>query len=116
VPTAIGEDQGSRGVIGLAAGLAGEDWGFPLLHDITDCLRIGDVTFIKPDGDNRTLELKTQVTSTEEADGTEGMLCHQGDRDLILRYQPDHQSGRAAAVLRGRCSVLPAQLRLDGSN
>jgi hypothetical protein len=40
------EDHGSRGVLGIAEFLSQEGWGFPLLHDITDCLRIGDVTFV----------------------------------------------------------------------
>jgi hypothetical protein len=27
--------------------LASQGWGFPLIHDITDCLRIGDLTFVR---------------------------------------------------------------------
>jgi hypothetical protein len=35
--------------------------GFPLLHDITDILRIGDVTFFRPDAKPTTAEIKATV-------------------------------------------------------
>jgi hypothetical protein len=38
-PTAVvPDDHGSRGVIAIATALSNDGWGFPLLHDITDCL------------------------------------------------------------------------------
>ena len=67
-----GDDPGSRGVLAIAAHLASEGWGFPLLHDVTDVLRIGDITFIRPEmGANglRTVEVKTSVTATRVDDG-----------------------------------------------
>lgn len=67
VPT---EDHGHRGALAIAAALSGQEWGFPLLHDVTDCLRIGDITFIKPEADNTTVEAKTKlVGETERSDG-----------------------------------------------
>lgn len=45
-PVAPQDDHGSRGVIAIAEYLAGQGWGFP---DITDCLRVGDVTFVQPE-------------------------------------------------------------------
>jgi hypothetical protein len=50
----------------LAAGyLARQGWRFPLIHDITDCLRIGDVTFVRVHEDSErsynTVEVKTSA-------------------------------------------------------
>jgi hypothetical protein len=49
----------------MARYLAGQDWGFPLIHDITDCLRIGDVTYVRiPENSERsytTVEVKTHA-------------------------------------------------------
>lgn len=53
------DDHGTRGAIGTAGALSNEGWGFPLLHDITDCLRIGDMTFIK-DRNPVTIEVKSR--------------------------------------------------------
>ena len=57
------DSHGSRGMILVASNLASQGWGFPLIHDITDCLRIGDVTFIRiREGSERsynTVEIKT---------------------------------------------------------
>ncbi|MCA2216906.1 hypothetical protein [Jidongwangia harbinensis] len=52
--------DGERATLAASQQLAADGFGFPLLHDITDCLRIGDVTFIRSDG-VQTVELKTQV-------------------------------------------------------
>lgn len=51
-------------------GLAGKDWGFPVLHDITDCLRIGDVTFVKydPELTASTYEVKTRLKEEQPLD------------------------------------------------
>lgn len=53
-------------------------WGIPIIHDITDSLRIGDVTFLSfgdeiTDQRTRTFELKSSVTGRHtNEDGTEG--------------------------------------------
>lgn len=63
------KSHGSEGLLAISAYLAKEGWGFPLLHDITDVLRIGDVTFIERGSQShRTLEVKTRHlgTATEE--------------------------------------------------
>ncbi|WP_433363071.1 hypothetical protein [Streptosporangium sp. CA-115845] len=65
------EGHGSRGLITISSHLANEGWGFPLLHDVTDCLRIGDVTFIKPeDGERKlhTVEVKTHLKGERQVD------------------------------------------------
>ncbi|MFJ3578110.1 hypothetical protein [Streptomyces rubiginosohelvolus] len=62
-PVPIGkEGHGSRGLVAVSSHLANEGWGFPVIHDITDLLRIGDVTFLQPGSGEgvRTVELKTR--------------------------------------------------------
>ncbi|WBB59362.1 hypothetical protein O7599_27865 [Streptomyces sp. WMMC500] len=57
------EGHGSRGLLAVSEYLAGQGWGFPLIHDITDTLRIGDVTFVRFEGESRsvcTVEVKTR--------------------------------------------------------
>jgi len=56
-------------MIGIATALSNDGWGFPLLHDITDCLRIGDVTFVKITQDHqiRTVEIKTRLLEERPA-------------------------------------------------
>ena len=65
------EHHGSRGILVIAPHLADQGWGFPLIHDVTDCLRIGDITFINPDKSPtdrfRTVEVKTKLTGQEAA-------------------------------------------------
>jgi hypothetical protein len=64
------EDDGSRGMVVIAEALASRGWGFPLLHDITDLLRIGDITFIRPDEEprTRTVEIKTRLKNKRPAE------------------------------------------------
>ncbi|WP_333774555.1 hypothetical protein [Streptomyces sp. IBSBF 3136] len=55
------EGHGTKGLLAISQHLANDGWGFPLLHDITDIMRIGDVTFVKPDtSEKRTIEVKTR--------------------------------------------------------
>ncbi|MGW0419914.1 hypothetical protein [Streptomyces sp. NPDC003015] len=63
------ESHGSRGMVEISRYLASRGWGFPLIHDVTDCLRIGDVTFVRPDEGQRslrTVELKTRYMGKTE--------------------------------------------------
>lgn len=59
------ESHGSRGMLVAACHFAGQGWGFPLIHDITDALRIGDITFVRVHGDSereyKTVEVKTRA-------------------------------------------------------
>ena len=56
----IPESHGSRGLVAAAQGLS-QTLGFPLLHDLTDILRIGDVTFFNRDLEAQTVEIKSQL-------------------------------------------------------
>jgi len=53
--------------LGIAEALSNKGWGFPLLHDITDSLRIGDVTFVRPGKPTQTVEIKTQLVGERPA-------------------------------------------------
>ncbi|WP_156411693.1 hypothetical protein [Nocardioides sp. Soil805] len=71
-PVPIAEDgYGTRGAQHIAAGLSSQGWGFPVLHDISNLLRIGDVTFVRVDGRvprSITVEVKTQLLDVSEPD------------------------------------------------
>jgi Pyridine nucleotide-disulphide oxidoreductase len=64
--TALSPDShGNRGMLLMARHLASQGWGFPVIHDITDCLRIGDLTFVRMSADSETsydtVEVKTRA-------------------------------------------------------
>ena len=88
VPVSV-EDHGSRGMTMIAAHLADEGWGFPVLHDVTDCLRIGDITFVdvttKP-RTFRTVEVKTRVTG--ERPTSDGKTEYTYQVQAILHFSP----------------------------
>lgn len=73
-PVPIAEDgHGTRGAQHMAAGLSAQGWGFPVLHDMTNLLRIGDVTFVRQDGRTPrsiTVEMKTQLLDVSEPDAS----------------------------------------------
>lgn len=82
VPIPSTENDGHRGVFALARGMTSPEWGLPIVHDITDVLRIGDITFMRPaldpgDAVFRTFELKTNRTNEEtDEDGNTLINLH----------------------------------------
>ena len=58
------DGHGSRGLIAAAEALSPR-LGFPLLHDITDILRVGDITFFKPGERPQTVEVKTTLIGSK---------------------------------------------------
>lgn len=87
------DDHGARGLVAVSAHLASEGWGFPLLHDITDCLRVGDVTFIRPQahGDQlKTFEVKTRIV--RERASMQGRAGYEYQVSLLSPLPPDHGS------------------------
>jgi hypothetical protein len=97
------ESHGSRGMLAAAGHLAGQGWGFPLIHDITDVLRIGDITFVRVHGDSereyKTVEVKTRAEfkGRLEAGNRAEYMYHmrvlsaapQGDRPIDSTNQED---------------------------
>jgi hypothetical protein len=64
-------DTGFMGTISAAIDLANQGWGFPILNDITDCLRIGDISFVRSGQPVVTVEVKTRVKDPDQSDGEE---------------------------------------------
>lgn len=57
------DDHGSRGVLALAEEMHRQGMGFPVLHDMTDLLRVGDLSFLRPGVPPRVVEVKTDVVA-----------------------------------------------------
>ena len=93
------DDHGSRGAIAIASHLAGEGWGFPLLHDVTDCLRIGDVTFVRPGDVGReiqTVEVKTRLE--QRVGGEDGTATETLNVSVIYPLNPPMPSDEQGSV------------------
>lgn len=64
------DNHGTRAAVAAAQELAPR-FGMPLIHDITDILRVGDITFFKPNEPPHTVEMKASVKDVKsEGDGT----------------------------------------------
>lgn len=59
------------GVQIMARALANNGAGFPILHDITDMLRVGDITFVSPHHAPVTVEVKTHYAGRGDDAGSE---------------------------------------------
>jgi hypothetical protein len=76
VPVPGKEDHGMLAAFSMARALASREWGLPIVHDITSVLRIGDITFMKPNRNPKkavykTFELKASKAHEEpNLDGT----------------------------------------------
>ncbi|MEA2574615.1 MAG: hypothetical protein QOH93_1913 [Chloroflexia bacterium] len=55
-----------KGMLAVAEALANKGVGFPLLHDATRILRIGDITFVQGDKEPLTVEVKTHSATPTE--------------------------------------------------
>lgn len=79
VPVPSSWSDGHRGAFHFARSMTSSEWGIPIVHDITNVLRIGDVTFMRPtrlsvDADYRTFELKTSRLKESKSEGDETTL------------------------------------------
>ena len=66
VPRGVGLD----GMLYAAQLLSNEGAGFPIIHDMTSALRIGDLTFVHPEHGTLTVEVKTHIIGHDESAGT----------------------------------------------
>lgn len=72
------------GVQIMAQHLARQGARFPILHDITNILRVGDITFISADRSPMTVEIKTHyVDSTDQANTHRYSVQVWGDEDQM---------------------------------
>jgi hypothetical protein len=58
---------GGRATLAAAQVLSDQGFGFPILHDITDMLRVGDLTFVKADEAPVTFEIKSSIVNRRAA-------------------------------------------------
>lgn len=60
------KEHGLKGMLAIAETLLAAGAGFPILHDITSILCIGDITFYSPDGNYITIEVKTHFVEKKD--------------------------------------------------
>src|SRR5260221_2972506 len=61
----VPEEHGLQGMLAIAELLYAAGAGIPILHDITNCLRIGDITFYNPNHEPITIEVKTHLKENQ---------------------------------------------------
>jgi len=62
----VSDEHSLKGLLAIAETLANSGAGFPILHDVTNCLRVGDITFYSPGEDPATIEVKTHLRGSHE--------------------------------------------------
>jgi len=123
--------HGLIGMIAFAANFANEGKCIPLLHDVTNCLRIGDVTFVRPDREPLTFEVKTKLTTLDQSNNSATLSItaytlghHNAQWDDVLTRLPSPlvvmtngdedriaQSGQASPRLDARLSRQLERMR-----
>jgi hypothetical protein len=91
------ENHGSRGVLAVASQMASRGWGFPLMHDVTDCLRIGDVTFVQNKDPSRvyhTVEVKTHLKE-ERPGSAKNLMSYEYEVQVTSLVPIDPETGLA---------------------
>jgi hypothetical protein len=89
------ENHGSRGMLVIASHLASLGWGFPVIHDVTDCLRIGDITFVHTQDSARTyrtVEIKTSLKA-ERTVSAENVTHYEYEVQVISPIPFDPETG-----------------------
>lgn len=113
------EDHGTRGLMAITGHLAGQGWGFPLLHDVTDCLRVGDVTFIKPGEESleyQTVEVKTRIISEQPTE--DGKTTYEYEVAVLLPSEFDTTPSTGAsghAVWQGVTTPGPSNTEVGAA-
>jgi hypothetical protein len=112
------DGHGSRGMLLVAGHLARQGWGFPLIHDITDCLRIGDVTFVRvhehSERTYNTVEVKTKARLKRRLEAEN--LAEYEYQMQVLSSVPSRDAQMARVALEGAefDSVISPPLRPIG--
>lgn len=68
-----------RAMFDFAHSMISPEWGIPIIHDITDILRVGDVTYVRPTGHEDPLAHYT----TMELKISPGVPAKDSDEDLL---------------------------------
>lgn len=87
------EHYGTKGAQVLAEGLATRGWGFPVLHDVTDCLRIGDITFVRPDRVPRNVTVEVKTRYVGEGVGPDGTTVGEYEATVMSQADIDPETG-----------------------
>lgn len=99
-----------QAVVSMAGYLLGRQFGIPIIHDITNWLRVGDITFIQPKkmGESwgfQTVELKSSVNESETLDDgviqakvTVNMYSNE-PMDLLKRIEKKPKPDASASTL-----------------
>jgi hypothetical protein len=89
----IPDEHARMGVLAIAQEMARNGAGFPILHDITNILRVGDVTFIRKDQNPVTVEVKTRFTGESESDDLRRYSVQVwGNEDQVRPFVTPHES------------------------
>jgi len=96
------KDHGLTGILATAIHLGNAGFGFPLLHDITNCLCIGDITFCSPDSLHTTIEVKTHLEEKKE-----GKTTFDIQTDMIFLNSAETDKWNA---VRDRIPKLPSSV------
>lgn len=112
VPVPSSWTDGHRGAFQFARSMTSSEWGVPIVHDVTNVLRVGDVTFMRPTGQGveaifRTVELKTTRLSESVNDEGETVL-NLNVTAIGNEPFPAFPSGKPAAGQRTRSSTEQA--------
>jgi hypothetical protein len=86
-----------NGLLAVAEALAGQTAGFPIIHDMTSILRIGDLTLVGPDRAPTTIEVKTRTTPEKG-----GVRAHISMYGAFDRAMADRLNARLNELSDGR--------------
>lgn len=79
VPVPSRFENHHRAMFDFAHSMISPEWGIPIIHDITDILRVGDVTYVRPTGHQDPLAHYT----TMELKISPGVPVEDSDEDLL---------------------------------
>src|SRR5260221_3794669 len=94
----VADEHSLKGLLAIAEFLANSGAGFPILHDVTNCLRVGDITFYSPENEPATIEVKTHLIGNHEGILSLEVEAHHIDLkenkrwDAIMNNIPKHVS------------------------
>lgn len=103
----------SDGLVAVAVEMANRGLGFPLIHDVTHLLRVGDLSLVAPGEAPRLVEVKTKVRGRSRTSGGKEQVEYQVSavwaEGLGAAPAPDHDASDAP---RPDSAVIPWSARL----
>jgi hypothetical protein len=116
-------DHSDTAVMAVAAHLLGNRYGVPIVHDITNWLRAGDVTFLRwvddqsPEWFFRTIEMKSSlsdlVTNDDGSTNATMLVDLYSNEPLDLPEERDRQLMNAAESMEQKLEPPQRRLRAD---